>query len=303
MPIPTYRGNAIPVLSVRPDESTPPKWRSRYATTITESLNGSEERQSRQPRALYGLNFTTSALSAAETAYLRALLEKPDALPVACPLWPLKVKLMAAAAAAATSLSLDETADCLLTLYADANWPLDTPVFSEFAILWQAFDHWEIVELDSVTANGATLLAGLVNDYTTSAYLIPIAYGHAPRGNIDQLSDEHGQWECDFQETFHRLHDQSDPEDAAFTFDPTACAVVDITDGGGNTFDCYEDGDYSDGNFPLAGTGFSAYFAGDSPFGIPVGDTFESYADGAYAGGTPGNGVTGFDLIYVGDGP
>jgi hypothetical protein len=201
MAIPTYRGSAIPVLSVAPDWSDPVKWRQRYATTITESLNGTEERQARQPRPLYGLGFRTASLSAAETAYLRALLEKPDALPVACPLWPLACKLTAAANAGATSLALDDTADCLFA------------VFHEFAILWETFDHWQIVELNVVSANGATLNAALLTSFPSlSSLLVPLAYGHAPRANIDQLTDEHGQWECNFSETFHRLHDQSIPE-------------------------------------------------------------------------------------------
>lgn len=88
--------------------------------------------------------------------------------------------------------------------------------------------------------------------------------------------------------------------DITFLFDPNPCAVVDIVNGGGNTFDCYDDGDYSSGAFPMAGTGFSAYFAGDSPFGYVYGDEFADYPDGAYTGGTPGASVTGYTTIFVG---
>lgn len=66
--------------------------------------------------------------------------------------------------------------------------------------------------MGAVTANGATLLATLANDYTTAAQLIPIAYGKIPRGDIDQVTDEHGRYQCEFDETFHRLHDQSRDE-------------------------------------------------------------------------------------------
>ena len=302
MAIPVYNGSAIPVMSLRPDWSGPFRWRQRYATTITESLNGTEERQCRQPRPLYGLSFRTTALSADETSYLRRLLEKPDAMPMAVPLWPLAVKLTAAADATDTSLALDDTEDCLLAVHPEASYPLDAGVFSEFAILWEDYDHWEIVELDEVSANGATLLAGLANNYTSAAVLVPIAYGHVARANIEQLTDEHGQWECHFIETFHRLHDQSVPEDVIETFDPTPCLVTGITDGGGTTFDCYDDGDFTE-DLPVAANGLSAHFVGDSPFGRSFGESFDSYADGSLSEGPPGSGATGITAVFIGDGP
>jgi len=89
-------------------------------------------------------------------------------------------------------------------------------------------------------------------------------------------------------------------------FDRRACVVIGITSpngfaGGGNTFDCLDDGPYS--VLPLTGTGFTAFYFGDSPFGYVYGEEFEDYAEGAYAGGTPGASVTGFTEIFVGDGP
>ena len=197
MAIPTYRGSAIPVLSLPPDWSGGVKWRQLYSTIVTESLNGAEERQARFPRALYGLKFRTVGLTAAETAYLRALIEKPDALPVACPLWPLAARLMADAGAGSTSLTTDATEDCLFE------------VLSDFALLWADFETWEVVELSSVSSTEITLSAVTARAYSAGALFLPLAYGHAARGNIDQLTDEHGQWDCEFNETFHRLHDQS----------------------------------------------------------------------------------------------
>ena len=206
--VPEGPTSAYRVLSLRPDAATPPRWSNRYSTTITESLNGTEERQARFPRALYALSFQVTCINAAETAYLRAILEDSDAAPVACPLWPLACKLTAAAGILATTLALDDTADCLFE------------VFQQFALLWEDFDHWQVVELATVTANGATLIAGTFSAYPANALLIPLAYGHAPRGNIDQLTDLHGQWRCDFSETFHRLHDQSVAE-ASVPFVPS----------------------------------------------------------------------------------
>lgn len=75
-------------------------------------------------------------------------------------------------------------------------------------------------------------------------------------------------------------------------FDPSPCAVV-LTNGGGDTFDCYVDGAAT--ALPSsAGTGFSGiWYAGDNPFNTPLGDTFDSYADGAVVDSTL-TGGTGF---------
>jgi hypothetical protein len=81
-------------------------------------------------------------------------------------------------------------------------------------------------------------------------------------------------------------------------FDPNPCAVVDITNGGGNTFDCYADGDYSNGGFPVAGTGLINYVAATGPFLVPFGDEFDDYPDGSYSGGV-GASVTGFTNIFA----
>lgn len=85
-------------------------------------------------------------------------------------------------------------------------------------------------------------------------------------------------------------------------FDAAPCAVTTITGGGGNTFDCYADGEYPD-TMPLAGTGLSAIYVGNSPLANALGDTFEAYPDGAYSGGTPGASAVGLTEIFVGNGP
>ncbi len=297
--IPTYQGAVIPVLSIQPDWQSQIKWRQSYSTTITESLNCAEERQARFPRALYGLGFKTTCLSAAETAFLRTLIESQSATIVACPLWPLACRLTASVSSGATSMTVDDPTECLLVLHPDANYPLEKPVFGAYALLWESWDKWEVVELSSVTTGGAvTLSAVLVGDYTTSALLMPLSYGHVGRGNIDQITDEHGQWDCEFHETFHRLHDQSIPEDIQETFDPTLCAVLDIPLGGGNTFDCYADGDYTNTTFVPAGTGIGTMAHGDSPLLHPYGESFEDCSDGNYSGGTPEE-ATGLTAVYA----
>lgn len=79
-------------------------------------------------------------------------------------------------------------------------------------------------------------------------------------------------------------------------FDPTACQDTNLTNGGGNTFECYDEGFYNT-SMPTAGTLISALYVANNP--SLVGDTFEDYSVGAYAGGTPGASVTGYGTIYV----
>lgn len=203
MSIPTYLSQAIPVISLRPNWSEPVNVLLSRATTITEALDTTEARQARQPRSLVSLGYTTVGLSAAETAWLRRIVETAEELPVACPLWPFQCRITAAASASDTSLTVDTTDDMLFD------------VFAEHAIVWERHDLWEVVELDTVGTNSVSLLAGLANDYSAnSSFLIPLAYGHIPRGSVEQLTDEHGVWQCQFSERFHNLNDQSVAEDA-----------------------------------------------------------------------------------------
>ena len=77
-------------------------------------------------------------------------------------------------------------------------------------------------------------------------------------------------------------------EVAIKVFDPGPCAVVTLTNGGGDTFNCYDDGEVA--TFPNAGTGFS----GPWMVGLPwrADDTFDDYSDGVKVTDTM-NGGTG----------
>jgi hypothetical protein len=89
-------------------------------------------------------------------------------------------------------------------------------------------------------------------------------------------------------------------------FDPDLCAVViwpDVSDGsgGGNTFDCYDDGDYTVTILPTGGTGIGPLmWMGDNPFATQ-GEEFETFADGALVLGSPSAG-SGLTVMYYGDG-
>lgn len=289
MSIPTYRGQTIPVISFPVNWADGMKWRQSYSTTITEALDLGEERQGRLPRALYSLTYSTVGLTAAETAYLRRVIETADDLPVACPLWPLACQLTAAATAGDTRIATDDPEDCLFQ------------VFTEYALIWESFDQWEVVELFYTHTSGFILNAALTGNYSTAALVMPLAYGHVPRGPVDQLTDEHGIWECQFSEKYLGLHDQSIVEsDTDPLIDIAPCAVSDLTGGGGDLFDCYPDGAAAS---MYGGTGLvGGWVIGDNPFNNVQGDEFTSYADGAFASqANSGTGLTGNWI--VGDGP
>lgn len=79
-------------------------------------------------------------------------------------------------------------------------------------------------------------------------------------------------------------------------FDPTLCTVV-ITNGGGDTFDCYDVETVT--TFKDGGTGFTGvWIQADSPFGYVYGDTFDTYPVGAAGVLNDGTGSTGA-WIYV----
>ncbi|HMP83058.1 MAG TPA: hypothetical protein PKA41_10195 [Verrucomicrobiota bacterium] len=218
----TYQSRTVPIISLRPDWSGGIRFGQHCATTITEALNSKEHRQSRRPRALYSLDYVTQSLSAAETEYVRRLIETADDLPVGCPLWPLACKLTAAASVTDTSLAVDDSDHCLFN------------VFHQYAILWQSFNRWEIVALSSVGQTSIILASGLEAGFDAGAQLMPIAFGHVPRSRVGQLTDEHGSWQCRFSERFVKVSgtlgviDQSVPE-----VDPPEPPVIDDGDGGG----------------------------------------------------------------------
>lgn len=65
-------------------------------------------------------------------------------------------------------------------------------------------------------------------------------------------------------------------EVAIKVFDPGPCAVVTVTNGGGDKFDCYDEGEFE--TLPNAGTGFDGvWLAGGIQTAI---DDFQTYADG-----------------------
>lgn len=279
MAIPTFNGEAIPVLTIQPDWTQPIILRPRHKTIIAEAIDLTEERQNLAPRALYGLEFQSLTLSTQESGYLKRILDLAKALPVAVPIWPMAAKLTVAASSSATTLTVEDT-----------SWSM-FDVFHQHAILWESFLLWEIVELNAVGSTSVTLLAGLAHSYTTKAKLIPVAYGSLSRESLAGLTDANCEWRCIFEEVFHRLNDQSIPEDAPddlfYRFDDmesyTELVALNGLDGGSGTRLVY---------------GFTGpYVDRANHFGLKALDDMESYTVSAAVNGL--NGGSGFNGPYV----
>jgi len=82
-------------------------------------------------------------------------------------------------------------------------------------------------------------------------------------------------------------------------FDTTLCGVTSLTNGGGDTFDCYDLGTWSP---PAGGTGFTgAWVQSNNPFLFPYGDSFDLYAVGFTGEMTlEDNFEGGDDVAYLG---
>ena len=88
-------------------------------------------------------------------------------------------------------------------------------------------------------------------------------------------------------------------------FVPGLCGVVIessfLLDGGGNTFECYAEGDYSFNDMEPAGTGIQIVRNGNSQFYV-YGETFEIFTDGNLVLGSPSVG-SGLVQMYYGKNP
>ncbi len=161
---------------------------------VREALDTSEERLQTRPRPLYGIKYTTFTLTEQETGYIRRALELPDGLPFAMPYWPDQVKLSVTAAAGASVLTVESTDDSL--------W--DT--FNELAIIWTAFNSWELVSVGSVTTNTITLDNALAAEWSAGAWVVPIMFGHLKRNDKANITSEHSRFSVDFEERYFVLH-------------------------------------------------------------------------------------------------
>lgn len=188
MSIATYNSETIPIVSIPPDWDTSIKFDLLFKTDIAEALSNKEERQARFPGDFWALRYDSATLSEQESGYLRQFLETVLDMPVGCPMWPFAARLTAGISPGATSLSVDDTTDCQFDQ-------------RPFALIWESFDNWEVVQLDTVGTNTLTLfVATTTGTFTTAARVMPLAYGLLARSSTKPQTDELSNWSCDFTE-------------------------------------------------------------------------------------------------------
>jgi len=198
MSVPQYKGVDIPVFSTQPNWSTPPRLGVDYGDIVTEALDTSEERIGTRPRPLYKLTYQTLTLTGQEMGYIRRVMELAQSMPMLMPVWHDYVPLTEAASIGETVLSVDDVGN---TLWA---------VLVDYAILWESFKSWEVVQLVAPPSGTTlTLSSGLVSNWPEGTRVMPVLIGDVDRATVTHLTDINADVPVKFMETFNQLTDQS----------------------------------------------------------------------------------------------
>jgi hypothetical protein len=196
MSLPTYNGQSLEVLTVRPDEKYDLDLILEDRTIVKEALDLSEERLQTRYRALVGLNFTATTLSAAETAYIRKQFETIQDRLVAFPIWPHKCMLMEAATAGATDLVVDQMDGLLFSIV-------------DYVMIWSSWDRWEVVRIaaPSIFSTDLPLAEATTLDWEAGVdaapvYVLPVFFGTMKRPEGKAITDEISTWGLECMEIF-----------------------------------------------------------------------------------------------------
>jgi hypothetical protein len=216
MAFPQYKSVNVPIFT------GPPSWdggvtvAAAYRTTIFEALDTSEERHSQFPRPLYRTRYRTLTLTANETAYLRKVIELAKEMPIGVPLWPMRTKLTANAAAGATILTVD-----------DLNYRL-WDVFNKFALIWRDYRTWEVIDMSGAAGTSISLSAVLAGSWQAGDTVVPLLFGHLGRESFSALTDENAQVEVACTERFIRLTDPPTAPEAPMLLNATTVSSTQI---------------------------------------------------------------------------
>lgn len=218
MPHPEYQGQALPVYSICPNWKDKVSLRTLYKTIIRESLDLSEERIAKFPRSLFGIQYRTLPLTGPETGYIRRVMELSQHLPVVMPVWTDACKLTVACGFGDNALQVETT------------FPTVFPVLWDYVIVWKDYKTWEILAVAD-PGDIDTLLITLGDEvqaaYPVGTLVMPILIGKMARPPANQITDEHGKHQVDFEERFHGLTDQSVVEE----YNPLPELEIAYTDG------------------------------------------------------------------------
>ena len=185
----TYRGTAVPVLSVAPN------WRGKisvteeWATIIREAINTSEERISKRGRPRFGINFDTNQMTADETAYLRSVIESAGERPFAVPFWNSALRLSADATSGNAWVDTETTVGSMFELL-------------PYAMLWSDYRTFTTHRVFSVGATQVVLADPLTQSFIANEWIVPMAVGKLALPDMGALTDIHGTFKVRFEEMF-----------------------------------------------------------------------------------------------------
>lgn len=200
----TYRGEAVPVLSVAAD------WRGKigvtesYATIIREAIDLSEERIARRARPKFSISYDTTEMTADETAYLRSVLESAGERPFAVPFWQDRVRLAADATSGNPWVDTEETTGTLFDVL-------------PYAMVWSDYRTFTTHRVFSVASNQIVLADPLTQSFLAGEWIVPVALGKLAIPDMAALTDIHGTFKVTFEEAF-------------LTDAPMVCTVITGTD-------------------------------------------------------------------------
>lgn len=192
-----YRGRTIPIFSIPPNWSRPVKISENWGGLAREAMDTSEERQGNQPRPLYKIDYETLTLTAQETGYVRRMLQADTDMPVGVAAWQDAVRLTADAAELDTEVLTEATAGTLLDVL-------------PYALLWHAFDEFDVLTTAAVAANQVDFTEGLARDFEAGDVLVPLAIGKLRRPNAIAVTDAHGKFPVRFEEAW-LIHHSYEP--------------------------------------------------------------------------------------------
>ena len=197
MSAPTYRGNAIPVMTLEPDWNNPVVLSVGYRSSTFEALDTSEERHGLSPRPLYGLTYQALTMSGAESGYCRRITDLSGAVPICCPVWTDYVEIASAVSIGTASLTVTNTQNSL--------WQ----VLTGWALIRSDWRTWEIVTLASVGSTTINLTGTTSKAWAVGARLYPVLFGRLARQDWTAMTDEASNVPIEFHETFNLIGDQS----------------------------------------------------------------------------------------------
>jgi len=182
-PVLRMTGTRVAVFPFEP--SIPMMENLTWQTDIIRAIDGTEQRISIRPVPRQGFKFEVVLKTEQEQARLDALLFTWMKRSWGVPIWGELEEHI-------ENISVDDTVINIDTTNADFR-------DDSYAIIWQGFDSYESIKIETVADNSLTLETHILNNWTGLKWIMPlrIAYMLSPSSWVSD-ADELGRFSCDF---------------------------------------------------------------------------------------------------------